>query len=74
MSIHNLFIGTPYIDIGTRCEIKNLKNGDNAYIQYHKRGWTGKAHKVDGAVFDSKGQKRFIIKGSWAKNAKIIDV
>jgi hypothetical protein len=40
MSFHNLFIGTPYVDISGKCIITNLsKTNEYAKLNYKFRGW-----------------------------------
>ena len=46
MSLHNLFIGTPYMDISGKPQLINMKTGEYAQLEFFKRGWTGKGFKA----------------------------
>lgn len=74
LSIHNLIVGTPYIDIGGRfkCHIlgqDNLK----AEVRFHKRGWfSSENQKCEGEISEEmpgKSKKRrmlYKIHGQWS--------
>ena len=42
MSVHNLILGTPYLDIGGKGYIRNIAcpNEQYAEIDFFKRGWS----------------------------------
>ena len=41
LSVHNLIIGTPYVDLGGKAYIKNLNIPDeHCELEFYHRGWT----------------------------------
>ncbi len=75
ISAHNLIIGSPYVDLGGKSVIRNCtKEGEKCVLEYHRRGWTSTgAFKVDGEVFNSKGQVVFNIDGNWNSQVVIVN-
>ena len=53
LSVHNLIIGTPYLDAGGKGVIRNLANPDRyVEIDFHKRGWSSSTYfRFDGFVY-----------------------
>jgi hypothetical protein len=42
LSVHNLILGTPYMDIGGKSIVKNLtRKGETCTLEYFKKGWSG---------------------------------
>lgn len=63
MSIHNLIVGTMYIDIGGTLKVKILEQPNLAcQVRFHKKGWISREeYKCEGEVYEtntSKGAKR----------------
>lgn len=56
ISVHNLIIGSLYIDIGGKSTIRNCnKEGEQCIFKYQTRGWTSSnAFKVDGEIYKGK--------------------
>ena len=73
ISVHNLIIGTMYLDLGGKSIIKNLSNGEHCILEYHKKGWTGQGHRVDGEVFSSRKESVYKIDGRWTSQIHIIN-
>ena len=46
MSMHNLIIGTPYIDIGETMTIHKEGSDQKAIIQFITRGWFAKGKEI----------------------------
>lgn len=75
LSVHNLIIGTTYIDIGGSSTISLLENKNlKCQMRYTKRGWLSKEEfKVEGEVSKISGNKKsellYKIHGNW--NSKI---
>lgn len=75
--IHNLIIGTPYLDFDTKGYIRNMKCPTEQYaeIDYHKRGWTQDSHyKVTGTVYSSPGVVAYKIDGKWNHSIYLTDM
>jgi hypothetical protein len=70
-----LIIGTPYVDIGGKSVIKSLNRpGEYCEIEYYKRGWTsGNSFRLEGEVFNSKGEVVYKIEGRWNESIFLVD-
>jgi hypothetical protein len=65
-TLHNVIIGSMWIDHYGDFEVVNKTNGEKAKIHMKQYGWFGKGwHEVDGEILDSKGITRYIIWGKW---------
>jgi hypothetical protein len=73
VSVNNLILGTPYIDIGGKQTIRNLKNGEYCVMEFHTRGWTGTGYKVEGEVFNERKQCVYKIEGRWNESISLIN-
>ena len=75
LSVHNLIIGTTYIDLGGKSDVRILENDElKSTLRYTKRGWLSKEEfKVEGEVVSGKGKKDtellYKMHGNW--NSKI---
>jgi len=68
-----LIIGTLYLDQHGKSTIKNLKTGDEAVLEYHRRGWTSaSAFKVDGEILNAKKEVIYKLDGRWDDKIGII--
>lgn len=74
VTVNNLIIGTPYIDIGGKQVITNKKNGDYCIMEFYKKGWTGTGYKCEGEVFNAKKQLMYKIEGKWSEQLTLINV
>ena len=67
-SVHNIIFGKMYVDHHGVMEIRNQQTGDVCKISMKKRGWfDGDPNKVEGGVYDSLGQVRYILSGKWSE-------
>ena len=74
--MHNLIIGSPYLDAGGKGYIKNLACPTEKYveIEFHKRGWSkSNQYKVDGNVYAGKDNVAYKIEGRWNESMNLID-
>lgn len=58
LSIHNLIIGSPYLDTGGKAYVRNLACPDKQFveIEFYKRGWSSSNNfKFTGQVFSAPG-------------------
>jgi hypothetical protein len=74
MSVNGIIFGKPYMDVTGKAIIKNLKTKEHCEIEFHKRGWKGQNHKVDGQVFNEAGQVMYKLEGSWDKEIVLVDL
>ena len=78
MSMHNLVIGTPYIDIFETCKVKKEGTNQIAIIKFERRGWFAKDKeiaKLEGELADytedhkgnlkKQGKPKFAFSGNW---------
>lgn len=64
ISAHNIVIGSFYLDAGGKSVIRNTATGDEAVLNFYRRGWTGSdAFKVDGKISNSKGEAIYRLNG-----------
>jgi hypothetical protein len=76
LSVHNLIIGSPYLDAQGRGYIRNMACPNEQYvdIEFHKRGWSKSNYfKVDGNVYFAKDQVAYKIEGRWNESMFLID-
>ncbi|TNV85646.1 hypothetical protein FGO68_gene6666 [Halteria grandinella] len=76
IGIHNLIIGSPYLEPDTKAYVKNLKNPDiHAEIDFHKRGWSQESYyKVSGNVYSSPGVIAYKLDGKWNHSIYLTDI
>jgi len=75
VSINNIIIGTPYLDVVGKATIKNLACPKQSYavLEYFKRGWSASSHqKVTGEIY-SGNNVVYKIEGRWSESAYIIN-
>jgi hypothetical protein len=76
LSVHNLIIGSPYLDAQGKGYIRNLACPNDQYveIEFHKKGWSKSNHyKVDGQVYSGKDKVAYKIEGRWNESMNLID-
>lgn len=77
MSVHNLIIGSPYLDAGGRGYIRNVSCPTEQYVEitFHKRGWSaGQHHRLNGDVYSAPGVVAYRIEGKWSDTIYLTDV
>jgi hypothetical protein len=54
LSVHNLIVGTMYLDMGGTMKVRILENPNlHCVVNFHKRGWMSKdIAKCDGEVYE----------------------
>ena len=68
-SIHNLIIGTPYLEVQGKAYLLNCAKPKEQYaeLEYFKRGWSESTyHRVIGSVYSAPGQVAYKIEGRWS--------
>lgn len=73
LSVHNLIVGTMYIDMGGTMKVRILQNSNlHCQIKFHKRGWVSKEIcKCDGEVYElmpgksKKHRMLYKVQGNW---------
>lgn len=58
LSVHNLIIGSPYLDAGGKGYIRNVACPNDRYVEltFQKRGWSQATHfKFSGNVYSAPG-------------------
>ena len=74
-SVHNLIIGTPYIDLFGKVNTINHTTGELCDFEYKQRGWRNKnAFITSGIVKDKDGNIAYKVEGKWNESLKVIDV
>ena len=76
MDVHNLIIGTPYVDPGGHGYVRNLACPSEMYvdIDFHKRGWSAQNYfRLDGTVYSSPGQVAYKIEGKWNESVTLVN-
>jgi len=76
ISVHNLIIGTPYLDVGGRAYMRNLKCPKEQYVEitFQKRNWSGDNNfRVNASVFSAPGKVAYKIEGRWNDEVSLID-
>ena len=65
-SVHNLILGTLYIDLTGESITINRNTKEKWIIRFIKRGWGNKnAYKLEGEILDSDGNKVYEVYGHW---------
>ena len=76
ISVHNLIIGTPYLDVGGRAYMRNLKCPKEQYVEitFFKRNWSGDNNfRVTASVFSAPGKIAYRIEGRWNDEVFLMD-
>lgn len=64
--VHNLIVGTMWIDHYGECPVINKKTGEIAKLNFKPCGWFSKGwHEVSGEVYDAKGNACISLIGKW---------
>lgn len=75
-SIHNLIIGTPYLEISGKVKLvdRSCPTERFAEVEFFKRGWSdANCHKLSGNVYSSAGVVAYRIEGKYSKSVSIIN-
>ena len=71
----NIIIGKMYLDVGGESVVENIKTKEKAYIFFKTKGWTEASYgKCEGYIKDSKGTKKYILKGKWFDSITVTDL
>ena len=66
--VHNIIIGSLWIELYGQCLIKNNNTGDTAHVHFKPAGWFGKdVNFLDGHICDVQEEKKVCIKGDWTQ-------
>ena len=68
----NLVLGTLYVDFEGEVKALNNRNGDTAVLNFARRGWASNS-SMSGLIYDSEGNEKAKIKGSWWDKITVID-
>ena len=75
--IHNLIIGSPYLEPNTKAYIRNMACPNEQYVEldFPKRGWTQDSYfRVAGTVYSSQGVPAYRIEGKWNTAVYLTDL
>ena len=74
-NVHNIIFGKMYVDHYGKMEVVNNTTGDQAVLNFHKRGWFEKAsHEVTGIITDRNGIQRYRVMGQWNNYMSVQDI
>lgn len=66
--VHNIIVGKIWIENYGTMELTNLKTGFRSVLQFRTKEWfSPEVHKVDGFMFDDKGNKVRAFYGKWTE-------
>jgi hypothetical protein len=74
--VHNLIIGSPYLDPSTKGFVRNSScpNEQYAEITFQKRGWSQENYfKLSAEVYSYPGVVAYRIEGKWSDTVYLID-
>lgn len=77
VGVHNLIIGSPYLDPQGKGYVRNLACPNEQYVEldFPKRGWSEDTYfRVSGSVYSSPGVVAYKIDGKWNKSIYLTDV
>ncbi|XP_028404938.1 oxysterol-binding protein-related protein 1-like [Dendronephthya gigantea] len=67
--VHNIIIGQLWIEQYGQMEIINHTHGVKCIVNFKPCGWFGREiNKVEGAIYNKKGGKEYILQGDWTKH------
>jgi len=70
--VHNLIIGSVWVDNYGDMLIRNLKTGDKCTIVFKQRSWWGKNYgEVEGTVLDKRGSVCRKLVGTWLEHIDV---
>lgn len=75
-SIHNLIMGSPYLEVTGKSYLKNqaCPNEEYVEIEYFRRGWTADTcHRLQGKVYSRAGEVAYRIEGRFCKEVCLIN-
>lgn len=72
--INNIIIGSLYVDLDGDTTVTNHSTGDYCKLQFVTQGFWGRdAQKIVGQVFDTEGNERFTLSGTWSDSIHLTD-
>lgn len=77
ISVHNLIIGTPYLDVGGKHFVRNAACPKDQYVEidYFKKGWSSENQfKVTATVCKAPGQAAYKIEGRWSESLTLTNL
>lgn len=77
ISINNIIIGTPYLDIVGKQIIKNLNNPERYFtlVEFEKRGWSQNSYqKFAGEIYDGHKNPVYRLEGKWSDKAVLTNL
>ena len=77
LSIHNVIIGTPYLDLQGKLYLRNIDRPDDrfAIVEFFKRGWSQNSYfKVTADVYSSATEIAYRLEGKWSESVTLTDV
>jgi hypothetical protein len=76
MSVHNLIIGTPYLDAAGKGYVRNVACPNDQYVEinFQKRGWSANSfYRLNGEVYSAPGVVAYRIEGKWTETIYLVD-
>jgi len=71
----NIIIGKMYLDVSGESIVENVKTKEKSNIYFKTKGWTEASYgKCEGFVKDSKGTKKYELKGKWFDSISVTDL
>jgi hypothetical protein len=72
---HNLIFGAPYVDMCGKITITNHTTGEEANLEFHKKGWTGKMRfMVTGTINNTVGKPVYNISGNFTEQISVTHI
>lgn len=77
VTINNIIIGTPYLDLCGRMDVKCIKNnpkGMYSWVDFFKRGWSEKNYfRMQGEIYAAPGDLAYRVEGRWSENVTLVN-
>ena len=70
ISIHNIIIGTPYLDLAGKLYLRNMDMPNERYsvVEFFKRGWSANSYfRVTADVYSSANEIAYRLEGKWSE-------
>lgn len=70
LSIHNIIIGTPYLDLAGKLYLRNMDMPNEKYsvVEFFKRGWSANSYfRVTADVYSSANEIAYRLEGKWSE-------
>lgn len=66
--VHNIIIGTLWLELYGQCEVRNLSTKDTANVNFKAAGWFGGGlNHVEGHLSNGSGERLRYMKGDWTQ-------